>query len=61
MLETLGVQDISYSQPSVEGNKIYWTEEKGLGWIQRAKLDGAYEERVVTTLPTRGIERSHSL
>ena len=36
----IGVQDGSYSQSPVEG-KIYWTEARDLGWIQRADLDGA--------------------
>ena len=45
----LGVQDISYGQPPVEGNKIYWTEARDLGWIKRAELDGANVESVLTT------------
>ena len=45
----LGVQDVSYGQPLVEGNKIYWTEAKDLGWIQRAELDGSNVESLITT------------
>ena len=52
----IGVQAVSYGQPSVEGNKIYWTEEKDLGWIQRADLNGAYVERVLTTEIRTGLQ-----
>ena len=45
----LGVQDVSYSQPPLEGNKIYWTEAKDFGWIQRADLDGSNLESLLTT------------
>ena len=31
------------------GGRIYWTEEKDLGWIQRADLDGGNVESVITT------------
>ena len=44
----IGLQDGSYGQSPVEG-KIYWTEAKDLGWIQRAELDGANVESVLTT------------
>lgn len=43
----IGVQDVSYGQPPVEEDKIYWTEAKDFGWIQRADLDG---ENVATLL-----------
>ena len=45
----IGVQNVSYGQPPVAGNKIYWTEAKDFGWIQRAELDGANVESVLTT------------
>ena len=44
----LGVQDVSYGQPPVEG-KIYWTEAKDFGWIQRTNLDGSNLESLLTT------------
>ena len=44
----IGVQDGSYGQSSIEG-KICWTEARDLGWIQRADLDGANVESVLTT------------
>ena len=52
----LGVQDVSYGQPPAEEGKIYWTEEKDLGWIQRADLNGAYVERVLTTEIRTGLQ-----
>ena len=44
----IGLQDGSYGQSPVEG-KIYWTEAKDLGWIQRANLDGSNLESLLTT------------
>ena len=51
----IGVQDGSYSQSPVEG-KIYWTEARDLGWIQRADLDGANVESVLTTEIQTGLQ-----
>ena len=48
VLLAIGVQDGSYGQAPVEG-KIYWTEAKDLGWIQRANLDGSNLESLLTT------------
>ena len=45
----IGVQAVSYGQPPVERNKIYWTEAKDFGWIQRADLDGSNLESLLTT------------
>ncbi len=44
-----GVQGIAHGQPSVEAGRIYWTEAKDLGWIQRADLDGSNVESLLTT------------
>ncbi len=53
---TIGVQGVSYGQSPVAANKIYWTEEKDLGWIQRADLDGANIESVLTTEIQTGLQ-----
>ncbi|MCE2447715.1 MAG: hypothetical protein J4F35_04795 [Candidatus Latescibacteria bacterium] len=45
----LGFQSISYGESPAEAGKIYWTEAKDFGWIQRAELDGANVESVLTT------------
>ena len=37
-----------YGQPVEEG-KIYWTEARDLGWIQRSNLDGSNLESLLTT------------
>ena len=37
-----------YGQP-VEGGKIYWTEARDLGWIQRSSLGGFNLESLLTT------------
>ena len=42
------VRETFYGQPVEEG-KIYWTEARDLGWIQRSNLDGSNLESLLTT------------
>ena len=44
----LGRQGASHGQQDV-GGRIYWTEARGLGWIQRSNLDGSKVEGLITT------------
>ena len=45
----LGAEGASYGQTPSAGNKIYWTEERDLGWLRRSDLNGANVESLVTT------------
>ncbi len=45
----LSVQGVSHGQSLAEEGKIYWTEAKDLGWIQRSALDGSNVETLLTT------------
>ena len=48
LLVALGGRGVCQGQQD-GGQRIYWTEERDLGWIQRADLDGGNVESVLTT------------
>ncbi len=45
----LAGEGASGQTPSGAEGRIYWTEERDLGWLRRSDLDGAHVESLVTT------------